>query len=275
MSRCNEIRPSLRSIKFRPNLLTFATDWHGHLNFAAWIVETAAPRKIVELGVFRGDSLATFAQASQENMLRSDIFGVDTWQGDKTTGTYSEETYLQVKDYFLLNHPRVVLSRMTFDQARLEHEVGTVDLLHIDGCHGYDEVKHDFETWLSRISDSGIVLFHDISVSNIDFGTAKYWSEIRELYPSFSFHHSNGLGVLLVGQNQNKDLMHLSSCKDCLEYFQSINEVLSLMHSYNDKYRWVQREKDALYYENEKFKALLTELSPSPNQNILKRLLKK
>jgi len=245
-TNCKEVIPSLFSIRFNPRRLTFATDWHGHLNTAAWIIELQRPKKIVELGVFRADSLATIAQACDELHHGAAIFGVDTWQGDSTTGEYSDELFDEVRDYFLFNHPRVVLSKMTFHDALREHDAGDVDLLHIDGCHSYEAVKADFESWLPTVSDVGIVMLHDICVSNSDFGTGKFWNEVKSDYPNFSFLHSSGLGVLAVGTRVPDHILHLTECGDCLQYARAVFETIGVGHIFNDKYRWTLHEFDNL-----------------------------
>lgn len=252
MRICREVSPSIQSIRFIPNRLTFATDWHGHLNFAYWLLELTKPKLCVELGVFRGDSLATFAQASRELHSDTKIVGIDTWEGDLTTGRYTEQVFPEVKDYFSFNHPSVVLSKQKFNQALGEFSNSTVDILHIDGCHEYAAVKEDFESWLPTLSNNGVVLFHDVEVSNPDFGTGRFWDEISITYPSFKFSHSNGLGVLLVGKDQPAELLHLVACNECLTYAKAIYEMSGRAHTFNDKYRWVLAEKESAIREIER-----------------------
>jgi len=48
-------------------------------------------------------------------------------------------------------------------------------------------------------STEGVILFHDIAERAGDFGVWKLWADVAERYPSLSFDHNHGLGVLLTG----------------------------------------------------------------------------
>lgn len=157
----------------------------------------------MELGSHWGASYAAFCQAVAEHGIDTRCYVVDTWQGDEHAGFYPEDVFRTLDTF---NRESFVefssLMRMTFDQAVSSFEDGSIDLLHIDGLHTYEAVRHDFETWLPKMSDRGIVLFHDISVRRDDFGVWKLWEELTPRYPHLAFDHSAGLGVLFVGENQ-------------------------------------------------------------------------
>ena len=196
----NDLLSSSQLIFDVPDRLTDVRSWHGHLPFAFWLVETCRPRTFVELGTHRGDSYCAFCQAVSRLDLPTRCYAVDTWRGDPHAGLYGEDVYQELGEYHARYAGFSSLVRSTFDEAVTQFGDGSIDLLHVDGLHTYEAVKHDFETWRPKLTDDAIVLFHDVNVREHDFGVWRYWEELAARHPSFTFLHSSGLGVLAPGQ---------------------------------------------------------------------------
>jgi GT2 family glycosyltransferase len=199
-----ELRDALlRPIVFtRPLRVVDPTSWAAHIPFAFWLVETLAPHTVVELGTMTGNSFAAFAQGIQTLGLDSACYAVDTWKGDPHTGFFGEEVFEEwsaFHDRHFGAFSRIV--RSTFDEALTKFEDGGIDLLHIDGFHTYEAVRHDFESWLPKLSTKAVVLLHDINVRERDFGVWQLWEELKDRYPSFGFLHGHGLGIVGVGRD--------------------------------------------------------------------------
>ena len=201
-----------------PERIDISSAWIGHLPFAFWIIDAVAPDNLVELGTHGGVSYCAFCQAIKHLELPTRAHAIDTWDGDSHTGDYPSETYIELKEYHDQRYAAFSdLVRTTFDNAVGKFADGSIDLLHIDGLHTFDAVSHDFETWLPKLSDRAVVLFHDINVYERDFGVQEFWREISAQYPSFAFEHGHGLGVLCVGTSQSKAMEWLTKLTSAQE----------------------------------------------------------
>jgi len=190
--------------------LTDVESWQLHIPFAFTLVEMLRPEMFVELGTHKGDSYCAFCQAVDELGLKAKCFAVDTWEGDEQAGFYGSGILSELRDYHDSQYGRFSkLIQSTFDQALGYFPDGCVDLLHIDGLHRYEAVKHDFEQWLPKMTDRGVIILHDTNVREGNFGVWKLWREISSRYPHFEFSYGEGLGILAVGPHVDPPLQAL------------------------------------------------------------------
>lgn len=200
----------------QPRLISSLSAWQGHIPFAMFLIHACSPLTFVELGTHAGVSYCAFCQAVDKLQTNTKCFAIDTWQGDDHTnaneyGANVLETLRKHHDPLYGSFSNLVQS--TFDNALSRFPDNSIDLLHIDGLHTYEAVKHDFETWLPKMQNDGIILFHDISVYQESFGVHRFWNEIKTNFAHFEFHHCNGLGVLALSDLHSSpmgDVLHAS-----------------------------------------------------------------
>jgi hypothetical protein len=175
--------------------------WLSHAPFAFWLIDAVRPKLVGELGTHNGFSFFVFAEAVKRLGLDTQLYALDSWEGDDHAGFYSEDVYASVKqisetDYAASTH----LVRGYFNQSVDTFEDGAIDLLHIDGRHGYEDVLEDFNLYLPKLSDRAVVIFHDTFEFKEGFGVHRFWDELAKTRPSFNFEHGHGLGVLAYGK---------------------------------------------------------------------------
>jgi len=189
------------------------TSAFGHLPFFFWLISELRPKRVVELGSADGYTFFGFCQAAREFGL--EVTAVDTWKGDAHTGPFAESMFQNLKrilqDKFAEVNARTM--RMTFDEAVGNFEDGSLDLVFVDGCHSYEAVSSDYRNWLPKLSNRGVMVFHDTTVRTPGFGVYKLWEELMESWAGFNFTHDHGLGVLPVGKDVPESLKALADAE--------------------------------------------------------------
>ena len=226
--------PKFEADEYNPGLLRYLP-WAGHRAFAYDYVRNERPSCIVELGSYYGCSAFAFLQAMKDGGIAGSFYAVDTWEGDSfTKNDYREDIYGQYKEIQdtcfsgwnssfekdssdkelqkgdTVSDKGAHMLRMTFDEAVRLFEDDSIDLLHIDGSHLYEDVKHDFLTWKNKVKKDGVIFFHDISEEEVFgevMGSHVFWKELVSQYPlTLEFPFSLGLGVLCFDEKKYQKL---------------------------------------------------------------------
>jgi len=221
-----------------PFISSDVTSWHFHRPFAQDLITELKPNVFVELGVHKGDSYFSFCQSVKSNKLKTICYAVDHWQGDAHAGKYSGKAYSDFEKCNTRNFSDFsYIIPTSFDEAVQQFSDHSIDLLHIDGFHTYENVKNDFYKWLPKLSSDGIILLHDIHERQADFGVWKLWEELSLIYSHFSFSFGHGLGVLSLNKKPDQPIKIGSLVLDKIK-FQRIHEYykkVSLSFIYSQK----------------------------------------
>ncbi|QES90521.1 glycosyltransferase family 2 protein [Rhizosphaericola mali] len=267
--------------------------WAGHIPFAHWIMSIFHPNIFVELGTHSGVSYSAFCNSVKKNKFDTKCFAIDTWLGDSQAGLYSKDIFGELDEFNKNNFANFsTLIRSTFDDAVKSFDDDSIDLLHIDGFHSYDAVNHDFETWLPKMKENGIVILHDTNETQEGFGVWKFWKELENKYVNhFHFLHCHGLGIVYLGselpfnllsffQNSEYDTELIRNIFSTVggkyekelqlileqDNFQHINleqknqyeeKILSLENHFEDvKHYWEENEKEIIEEKNNQLQIL-------------------
>ena len=176
------------------DLAKYSNTWQGHIEFAQWIANRWAGPNIIDLGVDYGLSTFAFALGNKT----AEVIGIDCFEGDPQSGFRDTEKLVNdLKEKNQITNVKFIKSY--FDDIAPHITPGSVDILHIDGLHTYEAVKHDFETWLPKVAGGGVILMHDTRAYKPGFGVSRFFSEID--MPKLNFKDSYGLGVVSTNAN--------------------------------------------------------------------------
>jgi len=169
------------------------------------LVRQLRPTAVVEIGMGDGGTMALWAQIAppEAHLIGLDIkilSGVDGLIRSKLRA--GQKLSLIEADSHADSTKQKVLDSLAGSK---------IDFLFIDGDHGYEGVKLDFESFSPLVRPGGLVGFHDIIPDySVRFGVQsgkyaggvhKFWSQVISRFPHYEFIDSvgqDGFGIGVV-----------------------------------------------------------------------------
>lgn len=155
----------------------FGENWFSYHNLYKELVEkTPHDGKIVEVGTWKGKSIAFLAVEVLNSGKNITIDAVDTWNGTAEEAPHRDDWHVQngkLYDLFLNNIKPLTRGQHDFDvikpirkasvEAAKDHADGSLNCVFIDAAHDYDSVCQDIKAWLPKVKTGGIIAGHDWS----------------------------------------------------------------------------------------------------------------
>jgi len=120
---------------------------------------------IVEIGV--GEAKTTEFLCRGADRTGGRVWGFDIWdthglrdQFEHWSSKEKCEEYLKTRGYSNFTLTKVDTKAQEFTDI-LDSQFNNIDLAFIDGCHSYDGIKNDFDLIYPKLSETGIIVFHD------------------------------------------------------------------------------------------------------------------
>lgn len=156
-------RPALQPLFNIPTHLTSRERATLHRLARAREQAVGGPIRIVEIGSYLGASAAFMASGLRDGGSR--VYCIDTW-----TNEAMSEGRRDTRDGFLANtapfasHIEPVQGWSTAPEvmARIRQEAGHIDLLFIDGDHGYEGASADWLSYAPMLAPGATVVLHDV-----------------------------------------------------------------------------------------------------------------
>jgi len=177
----------------------------SELHRFANIVATLRPKKVMEIGTFKGGTLCVLCRLSSPT---ADIISVDL-PGGKFGGGYNAMRSFLFRSFCKLSQTMHLIrgdSHANEILTRVKSIIQSLDILFIDGDHTYEGVKRDFFAYSPLVRTGGVVAFHDIVEHPKDSGceVSRFWKEIKQQYRHEEIIENPqqgwaGIGILYMG----------------------------------------------------------------------------
>lgn len=144
------------NVRMADTIFTHLTDQEKHtlLKLARGVPRGGVA---VEIGSYLGASSCFLAMGLRKKSGK--LYCIDTWNNDSMTEG-QRDTYLE----FCNNtspYKDVIIPLRGRSEAIGTEFTEEISLIFFDGNHSYEAVSRDFFTWLPKLNDRAIVVFHD------------------------------------------------------------------------------------------------------------------
>lgn len=166
------------------------------------LVRSRRPRVVVEIGTARGGTLCMLCRAASQDALVISVdlpggiggAGYPAWKADIYRQFVRESQ--QIKTVSGNSHSDSIRSEV----VQLLEGRG-VDVLIIDGDHGYEGVKSDFQHYSTLVNEGGLIVFHDIvpNPGNPAIEVDQFWRDIEHQYETEEIIDPLGLSQFGIG----------------------------------------------------------------------------
>ena len=173
-------------------------------NFIHTLVNLTLSKICVEIGVYKGSSLFSFAEVLEKN--GGTIVGIDPWSYEMS------KNELWDKDYENYMYNELLKGQETFDKiycnvceliqnnglsktisvikkpsqdAFIGFDIESIDILHIDGNHNEMNVSRDILLYLPLVKKNGYIIMDDSNWDGVNKGINKFLIPNCELVQDF------------------------------------------------------------------------------------------
>ena len=127
------------------------------------------PISILEIGVYRGQTLSLFKILSEQLGLKSEVFGISPLDSSADEFSsyvnidYESDINLNFKK-FNLQKPKIIKSLSASQESREFIKSKEWDLIYVDGSHDYEDVVRDVKISINNLKSGGFLVLDDSSL---------------------------------------------------------------------------------------------------------------
>lgn len=168
------------------------SSWLDHLPLMFWLMEAMAPKRCVTLGAGPGSPHLAFCQGVQRLGLDSECLLIAAYQDEM-----ADELHARADRRYGALAGRINVSPR---RGAKQLEEGSIDILALDIPPDDEDMEDVLERWLPRVSERGVILIPGINRREPGCIAHQNFLALQNIYRSITFHHGDGLGILIVGE---------------------------------------------------------------------------